>query len=180
MRKRARAWALLLLVAATACSGEGGDRREASGGLPEDPATTSTPDTTGPAHEESPGRGEEPGEERPPPLETIFPVESPAQASPDPLPGRGAPDERAGALRFWQVRVYEDGGAFAWHANVTNTSTEYLNDVRFSWRILDGDRVLDSGDGGVAAIGPGETTTVTLRGAAAYRDAAFRVDVSLA
>ena len=95
-------------------------------------------------------------------------------ASVSPSPGRLAPDANATPLAFTQVRVFADpaSGVFALHTNVTNTGTTFLNDVTFTWRIVDSsDAVLDTGDARIPTLAPSETTAVVLTGTRPFDEA---------
>lgn len=92
------------------------------------------------------------------------------------VPGRAAPDATAGPLRITQVFVDTSSGRYVVRANVTNTSSGFLNDVALDWvlRTSGGARV-DSGSAAIATVAPAETTTVSAAGSAVVRDGWSRV-----
>ncbi len=109
------------------------------------------------------------------PSPTLSPgTEPPGYVAPSPtLPGRPAPDTGAEPLAFTAVRVFEDpvSGRFALMANVTNTSSEFLNELTFSLATLDeANHTLDDFGVAINALAAGETTTVRIVGAATYDD----------
>ena len=87
--------------------------------------------------------------------------------SPQPEPGRSAPDVTSGPLTFTQVRVFASAssGNYVVRANVMNTGAQFLNGAGIQWSILDaGGQQVDSGESTIAALAPGETTIIHLEG----------------
>jgi len=94
-------------------------------------------------------------------------------ASPQPSPGRAAPDSASDPLQFRHTRVFADAqtGRFVVRADVVNTESAFLNDAGVGWQILDGTgQTLDRGDTVIATLAPGETTSLELMGSAIHSD----------
>jgi hypothetical protein len=127
--------------------------------------TTTDVDVTAPSSTEETN-------DEPPPVST--PTE-PTVATTEDLERR-APPVRDGPLRFARIVVVAESGRFAGRANVRNAGSEFLNDVRLRWRIVDADgNVLDSGVTTWPTLAPAEVATVHFAGSKPYRSAWRRV-----
>ena len=94
-------------------------------------------------------------------------------------PGRLAPDVLVDPLQFTNIRIYKatDVGVFAGQANIKNVGTAFLNQLVLSWRILDSaTQVLDQGEFTWPNLAPGETTTITFIGKAAFLETWNRIE----
>ena len=96
-------------------------------------------------------------------------------APPPPSPSRGvvavpssptdkvrrAPDAIAGPVRLTQIQLRaKAGGTLVLQANVTNTSTGFLNSTGLNWRLLDAEGVVLATGTTNLTLAPGETSTL--------------------
>ncbi len=174
----------LLLVVSACAPGGGGSTAPGTESVLDDSSETPRPDDdpTEPGTDTPGDPDADPGsptgpEDDPEPLPDESP---PILTSPSPpAPGKEVPGDRAGHLRFWNVRVYDRDGRLTVHANLTNESAEYLNGVEFSWRAFARGEVVDRGTGSWPSLAPEETVSVDLPGTAEYTKTVDRVDFQL-